>query len=100
MKHLNALATLSAALLFTAAPAALAQAPGNSAPQAVPIASSIPDARDVPYPGTVRLDIDATDTTRSVYRVKQTFPVQAGASELILLFPEWLPGNHSPRGPK
>jgi predicted metalloprotease with PDZ domain len=98
MKQMNALATLSAVLLATAAPT-FAQVPGNSAPQAVPLSPSIPDARDVAYPGVVRLDIDATDTTRNVYRVRQTFPVAQGASELILLLPEWLPGNHSPRGP-
>jgi predicted metalloprotease with PDZ domain len=99
MKHIHALASLSAALLLAAAPAATAQVPGNSAPQAVPLSRTIPDAHDVPYPGVVRLDVDATDTTRAVYRVKQTFPVPQGARELILQLPQWLPGNHGPRGP-
>ena len=40
----------------------LAQVPaGNSAPQPVPYVDPIPAARDVPYPGTMQLDVDATD---------------------------------------
>ncbi len=70
-----------------------------SAPLAVPMADTIPDARDVPYPGTMTLDIDASDTVRGVYRVTQTIPVVAGTTDLILQFPRWLPGNHAPRGP-
>lgn len=96
MKQSYVLVALSVALL-TASPAALAQA-GNSAPQAAPITQTVPDAQDVPYPGVIRLDIDATDTTRNVYRVKQTFPVPEGASELILQLPQYLPGHHSSRG--
>ncbi|MFN3553769.1 MAG: M61 family metallopeptidase [Novosphingobium meiothermophilum] len=71
----------------------------NSAPMAVPIVQTVPDAQDVAYPGTMTLDIDASDITRRAYRVTQTIPVAAGAKELILLFPQWLPGNHGPRGP-
>jgi predicted metalloprotease with PDZ domain len=97
MKHSCALATLSAALVLTASPAVFAQAT-KSAPQAVPITQTVPDARDVPYPGVMQLDIDASDTTRNVYRVRQTIPVPDGASELILQLPQYLPGHHSPRG--
>ncbi len=54
--------------------------------------------QDVPYaPGTVRIDVDATNLDQHIYRVRETIPVQAGP--LTLLYPEWLPGNHSPRGP-
>ena len=45
------------------------------------------------------LDIDATDTLRGVYRVTQTVPVAPGTEHLTLLFPQWLPGTHGPRGP-
>jgi predicted metalloprotease with PDZ domain len=89
---------LAAALLATAGPAALAQGALRSAPEATPIADTIPAARDLPFPGTVRLDIDATDLTRNLFRVTQTFPVPQGTSQMILLLPEWLPGNHGPRG--
>ena len=71
-----------------------------SAPAAVPIVATVPDAVDTPYPGgTMQLDIDASDTVRGVYRVTQTIPVAPGTTKLTLLLPEWLPGNHAPRGP-
>ena len=88
---------LSAIALALAAPALLA---ANSAPIAVPVSHKVPDAVDVPYPGgSLGLSIDATDVTRGVYRVTETIPVAPGKSELTLLFPQWLPGNHGPRGP-
>ena len=72
----------------------------NSAPTAVPLSHLVPDAADRAYPGgTILLEIDATDTPRGVYRVTETIPVAAGKRELTLLFPQWLPGNHGPRGP-
>jgi predicted metalloprotease with PDZ domain len=71
-----------------------------SAPTAVPLSQQVPDAADTPYPGgTMTLDIDATDTLRGVYRVTQTVPVAPDTQRLTLLFPQWLPGNHGPRGP-
>ncbi|MBK6800118.1 peptidase M61 [Novosphingobium sp.] len=83
----------------------IAASPANaqnqlSAPLTVPISREVPDAADVPYPGgTLGLDIDASDVRRGVYRVVQTIPVAPGADKLIMLFPQWLPGNHGPRGP-
>ena len=72
----------------------------NSAPTAVPLSHLVPDAADRAYPGgTIMLEIDATDTPRGVYRVTETIPVAVGKRELTLLFPQWLPGNHGPRGP-
>ena len=71
-----------------------------STPAAVPLSQNVPDAVDAPYPGgTMRLYIDATDVTRGVYRVTQTIPVVPGKGKLTVLMPQWLPGNHSPRGP-
>ena len=49
--------------------------------------------------GALSLDIDATDIQRGVYRVTETIPVAPGTDRLTLLFPQWLPGNHGPRGP-
>jgi predicted metalloprotease with PDZ domain len=91
-----AVAPLLAALLLSTSPLT-AQSP-RSAPMAVPVASTISAAQDIPYPGTVDLDIDATDVVRGVYRVTQTIPVKPGVSDLVLLYPQWLPGNHSPTG--
>ena len=60
-------------------------------------ASSVPPPRDVAYaPGTIRLDIDATNLNQRIFKVRQTIPVQSGP--LTLLYPAWVPGGHSPRG--
>ena len=91
-----AVAPLLAALFLSTAPLA-AQAP-RSAAMAIPIVDTIPAAQDVPYPGTIDLEIDATDVVRGVYRVTQTIPVKPAAGDLVLLLPQWLPGNHSPTG--
>ncbi|KUR73109.1 peptidase M61 [Novosphingobium fuchskuhlense] len=95
-----ALLTLAAALLSTAGPIrAQVQPPTNTRPMAVPITQSIPDAEDKPFPGTIQLAIDASDTTTGAFRVTETIPVPAGQSRLTLLYPKWLPGNHGPEGP-
>ncbi len=69
-----------------------------SRPQPAPLPDRIPAPRDVAYPGTLTINVDATDTARGIFRVRQTIPVR-GAGPLTLLYPEWLPGNHAPRGP-
>ena len=53
--------------------------------------------QDAPYPGTLQIHVDASDTRQGIFRVHETIPVQAG--ELTLLYPKWLPGDHSPSGP-
>ncbi|MEO7504027.1 MAG: PDZ domain-containing protein [Sphingomicrobium sp.] len=89
---------LRLALPFIAALAApQAASAQNSAPTPLPIVDSVPAARDVPYPGTIRLEVDATDTARSILKVRETIPV-AGPGSLVLLFPQWLPGAHGPDG--
>jgi predicted metalloprotease with PDZ domain len=90
-------ASLALALALAASHPALAQAQ-NSAPKAVPLPHSVPDAVDKPYPGTIALDIDASDTIRAAYRVTETIPVAAGTKDLILQLPQWIPGHHSPGG--
>ncbi|MBB5684250.1 M61 family metallopeptidase [Sphingobium boeckii] len=80
-------------LLFVASPA-LTQ---NTLPQPAPPIDAIPAARDTPYPGTMTLDVDATDTSQAIFKVKQVIPV-AAAGPMTLLFPKWLPGKHGPRG--
>ncbi|MDQ6645723.1 MAG: peptidase M61 [Pseudomonadota bacterium] len=56
-----------------------------------------PTPQDVAYPGTLALHVDASDTTQGIFRVHETIPVQAG--DLTLLYPQWIPGDHSPSGP-
>ena len=57
----------------------------------------IPVAQDVAYPGAIALKVDLADLDRKVFAVHESIPVKPGA--LTLLYPEWLPGNHAPRGP-
>ncbi len=59
--------------------------------------SAVPPPKDVPFPGQIRLNVDATDTVRHILRVHETIPA-AGGTDLILLYPRWLPGNHNPSG--
>jgi len=66
-------------------------------PEPVPMPPPIATPADTPYPGTIVLDVNLTDTTDRVAKVHEAIPVQPG--ELTLLYPEWIPGNHSPTGP-
>ncbi len=59
--------------------------------------AQVPAPRDVPYPGTITLHVDASDTAQGIYRVHEVVPVQPG--RLTLLFPAWIPGDHAPSGP-
>lgn len=59
--------------------------------------ADVPAPQNVPYQGTLKINVDATDIGRRIFRVHETIPAQAGA--LTLLYPQWLPGNHSPTGP-
>lgn len=60
-------------------------------------AAELPPPSDTPYPGTLKLHVDATDLDHRVFRVHEEIPAKPGA--LTLLYPQWLPGNHAPRGP-
>ena len=58
------------------------------------LAQPIPAPRDEPYPGTLRVEVDATDLDHKVFRVRETLAVKPGP--LTLLFPRWIPGHHAP----
>jgi predicted metalloprotease with PDZ domain len=58
---------------------------------------TIPAARDVAWPGVLTLSVDASDVTRGIFHVSENIPV-AAAGPLTLLYPKWLPGNHSDSG--
>jgi hypothetical protein len=79
-----------ALVLVSAASTALAQ---ESVPMPPPIAAP----QDVAYPGTITLDVDATDRMRGIWRAREVIPVRSGP--MTLLYAEWIPGKHSPRGP-
>ncbi|MFC5741470.1 M61 family metallopeptidase [Dyella tabacisoli] len=59
--------------------------------------ADVPAPQDVPFDGTLKINVDATDLARRVFRVHEVVPAQPGT--LTLLYPQWLPGNHSPSGP-
>jgi predicted metalloprotease with PDZ domain len=61
-------------------------------------AAAVPAPRNLPYPGMLQLDVDVSDIQHRLIRVHERLPV-AKAGHLVLLYPEWLPGNHAPRGP-
>ena len=84
---------VAACLALACVSAALAQSRG---PQPAPMPPPIPAPRDVPFPGSIRLDVDATDIQRHIFHVHETIPAAAG--EMTLLYPQWLPGNHAPNG--
>ena len=86
-------------------PPAEGPGPGASAPEATENgvngpateADSVPRPRDTLYPGTISLKVDVTDLERHIFNVHEVIPAAPGP--LTLLYPEWLPGNHAPRGP-
>ena len=48
-------------------------------------------------PGVIELEVDASDITRRIQRVRERIPVAPGP--LTLWYPQWIPGNHAPTGP-
>lgn len=91
------LIALLLATLVACAPVA-AQQIARSAPQPLAPAPALPALKDAPYPGVVTLEVDATDLDRKIFNVKQRIPV-VKAGPLTLVYPQWIPGNHAPRGP-
>ncbi|MGH8158069.1 MAG: M61 family metallopeptidase [Rhodanobacter sp.] len=67
----------------------------SDGPLASATAPALPQATDRPYPGTVTLDVDATDTRHKVYQVHESIPVTPG-SVTTLLYPQWETASHGP----
>jgi predicted metalloprotease with PDZ domain len=82
-----ATALMAGGAIASPGPKALAPTPPVAAP------------RDVPYPGALTLAVDATDTDHRIVRVHEVIPISAEGGEVVLLYPEWLPGTHAPEGP-
>ncbi len=70
------------------------KAPG---PQPAPLPPPIVAPADTPYPGTISLLVDVTDINSRVQNVHETIPMKGRS--ITLLYPEWLPGTHSPSNP-
>jgi predicted metalloprotease with PDZ domain len=85
----------AAAFVLAAAAPALAQSPG---PQPYPMPPTTEAPQDTPYPGLLKVQVDATDLDHHIFRVHETIPV-AKAGPMTILYPQWLPGNHAANGP-
>jgi len=90
MKSAHLLALLAGSACLSTAVAA------QDLPVAAPLPNAIPAAADTPYPGTIALDVDASNVAQGLFTVRETIPVKSGP--LVLLYPEWKPGNHAPSG--
>jgi predicted metalloprotease with PDZ domain len=78
---------------------ALAQSKPQSQPQPVPMPPPIVAPLDKPYVGPIDLTVDLTNIVDRVEKVHEDIPVEPGSNEMILLYPQWLPGDHEPSGP-
>ena len=93
--HRKAAAAIFAALCI--ALAATAHAQSSPGPQPVPLPPPIVAPADTPYPGTISLLVDVTNVSNRVLNVHETIPIKG--RDITLLYPEWLPGTHSPSNP-
>ncbi len=59
--------------------------------------ADVPAPQNVPYQGSLKITVDATDVAHRIFRVHEVIPARPGP--LTLLYPQWIPGNHSPTGP-
>jgi len=76
----------------------LAAAEYSDGPQPLPMPPAVATPRDVAYPaGTLKLEVDATDVERRIFNIRQSIPIVAGGGQMTLLYPQWVPGGHSPR---
>jgi len=88
------------AALFTCVCVALTiavEAQNSPGPQPAPMPPPIVAPVDTPYPGTISLAVDVTNVTDRIFNVHETIPIKG--RDVTLLYPEWLPGTHSPSNP-
>ena len=81
--------TLALALALPAFAQSTAMTPTHLPPVPAPL--------DQPYPGTIVLNVDATDLSQQIFRMHISIPAKPGP--MTVLYPQWLPGNHGPSGP-
>jgi len=75
----------------------LVQGQNSAGPQPAPLPPPVPMPVDKPYEGTISLRVDATNINDRILNVHEPIPVKGG--EITLLYPQWLPGTHSPSNP-
>jgi predicted metalloprotease with PDZ domain len=60
--------------------------------------AEVPAPRAEDYaPGTLKINVDATDVAHRIFSVHESIPTVPGP--LTLLYPQWIPGTHGPSGP-
>jgi predicted metalloprotease with PDZ domain len=59
--------------------------------------AAIEPPQDRAYPGEIHLAVDASDIERRIVQVHET--LSGLGPDTVLLFPQWIPGNHAPSGP-
>jgi predicted metalloprotease with PDZ domain len=91
----RSVATIFAAFCLTLTGATYGQ--NSTGPQPVPLPPPVPVPVDKPYAGTISLSVDLTNVNDRVLNVYEKIPVKSG--EITLLYPQWLPGTHSPSNP-
>ncbi len=100
MKPLLLAGVAAVTLSLAGAPAT----PVQASPGPVPLPPTPPIAapQDRPYPGVMTVAVTADDLDRRIVRVRETIPVATTArsgGEMVLLYPQWIPGGHAPEGP-
>src|SRR5581483_7931198 len=88
---------LVALVIFAEVLSMPAAAQNAAGPQPVALPPAIPAPVEQAYPGTISLSVDMTNVNQRILTVHETIPVKAGNT--ILLYPQWLPGTHSPSNP-
>ncbi len=72
----------------------------NKQPYWAPPTPEIAAPKDVPYAaGTIKLDVDATDTDHRIFKMHEVIPVDTSTlsgGDFVVMMPKWLPGHHSP----
>lgn len=89
--------TAAALLVFCIAFGSATSGQNASGPQPTPLPPSIPQPSDKPYEGSISLSVDLTNITDRILGVHEIIPVKPG--EVTLLYPQWMPGTHSPSNP-
>ncbi|HEY4766639.1 MAG TPA: peptidase M61 [Candidatus Sulfotelmatobacter sp.] len=90
----GALAAFAAVCMAVPTTVCAQNSPG---PQPVPLPPPVVAPADTPYPAAISLLVDITNIAGRVFNVQETIPVKG--RDLTLLYPEWLPGTHSPSNP-
>ena len=69
----------------------------SAGPQPAPLPPAIATPVDKPYDGTISLKVDLTNIADRILNVHESIPIKGG--EITLLYPQWMPGTHSPSNP-